>query len=252
VIVAGFIGNEDQWRALAQQWPKGFDGSQRKSLHTSSLHFKNESERSLLKKLGAIPESAGVKRISGSVNEADYYDLVEGTAAELHAHGYALALVPLILAIENTIPPDESYKLVFEEQGALGFYREKALISISHILSNPPKDRRHIKRPKLIGWETMAKGQTCLCEPADYLCYHLAHKSADPNSVRTLWTAPIMGDGTIHIRHLTPKKTRELFVMSQFLRPQEKDELANFKRLLRSGKYDPWEELLEEKKARSE
>jgi hypothetical protein len=48
VRVGGFIGNEDQWKKLAAEWPRGFDGSQRKSLHMADLKFKYESERKLL------------------------------------------------------------------------------------------------------------------------------------------------------------------------------------------------------------
>jgi|GEM_PF-2328677 len=250
VIVGGFIGTDEQWDDLAHEWPKGFEGSQRKSLHLRQISFKRDSDKALLDKLGPIPQACGLKRISGSVNVADYFDLVEGTVAELHAHGYALAVLPLILAIEATIPNDEVYRLVFEEQTSLGFYRNKILDLIAYTLSHPPKEERHAKRPRLIEWRTAAKDATQLCEPSDYLCYHLAHNSFDPSSRRSVWTKPIMGDGTITIRHLTREASRNLFANTPSLSQQGRDDLASFKKYIRSGQYDPWRELLSEKESK--
>ena len=153
VRVGGFIGNDDQWKKLASEWPKAFEGRQRKSLHIKTLKFKYESEKNLLARLGQIPESCGLRRIMGSVDVRDYKDLVKGTVGEIDGQGYALAIWPLIIAIENVVPIRESYKLVFEEQGALGFYRDKMLELLVYTLSHPPRAKRHVKRPKLVGWE---------------------------------------------------------------------------------------------------
>ena len=251
VIVGGFIGEKSAWDRFALLWPEGFKGTQRKSLHLRTLRFERDSERLLLKRLGPIPEQCGLTKIYGSVNEADYRDLVEGTVAELHAHGYALALVPLIHSIRRIIPPEETYELIFEEQTALGFYRERMLQFISHILSHDPAIKSGEKRIQLTGWRTMTKRATRFFEPADYLCYYLAHNSTEPGSVKVSWTAPIMGDGIISPGHLTKDAARELFVMAPFLRPQSQSELQYFKKFIRQGHYDPWEELLEERKAKS-
>ena len=251
VIVAGFIGDKDAWEKCALAWREGFNGSQRKALHLADLKFKRQSEKRLLERLGPIPEQCGLKRISGSVNVADYYDMVEGTVAELHAHGYCLSLVPLVLAIRDAIPEEERYELIFEEQTALGFYRDKLLTFMSHILANDPAVKSGAKKNQLVSWKTMTKGQTRLFEPADYLCYHLAHNSREPDSIRTNWTKPIMGSGAICVRHLTGEACREIFSIAPSLRPQDQEELDYFKQYIRQGNYDPWEELLAERKARS-
>lgn len=250
VIVSGFVGDEDAWRGCSRLWREGFRGNQRKSLHVSELKFKFQSERKLLARLGPIPEECGLKRVSGSVNVADYYDLVKGTVAELHAHGYSLALAPLQLAIEAAIPKDECYELIFEEQTALGFYRDKMLGLLVNISSRHPAVKSGEKKVQLVSWKTMTKRQTCLFEPADYLCYHIAHQAADPGSVRSDWTRPIMGNGDISIRHLTREFARHLFSIAPSLTPQDTTELEEFKRQIRRGEYDPWEELLQEKRAR--
>lgn len=45
VIVAGFIGDADAWKKCAAEWPTGFSGSQRRSLHLSKWKFKHQTEK---------------------------------------------------------------------------------------------------------------------------------------------------------------------------------------------------------------
>ena len=251
VIVAGFIGDKSAWDKCAAAWHDGFKGTQRKSLHLKKFRFERDSEKRLLEHLGPIPEECGLKRVSGSVNVADYHNLVAGTVAELHSQGYAVALVPLVLAIRDAIHSDERFEFIFEEQTALGFYRDKLLSLISYMLSIDPALKDGVQKSQLVSWRTVTKGSTRLCEPADYLCYHLAHKSAEPDSVRTKWTAPITGNGKICIRHLTREKVRDLFSIAPSLRPQDPEELELFKQEIRQGNYDPWEELLAQKKSKA-
>lgn len=243
VVVAGFMGDADAWQRCAAEWRAGFGNAQRQSLHLKDWKFKHRTEKKLLERLGPIPERCGLRGVSGSVNVADYYDLVKGSVSEVHAHGYSLAIVPLIQAIESVISPDECYELVFEEQTALGVYRDKNLSFYSHIMDRNPRVKDGTKKKQLVGWRTMSKGETRLFEPADYLCYCLAHHAADRNSVRSLWTRTIMGDGKVRIRHLTKEFTRHLFSISPSLRLPDPNELERMKRAIRAGEYDPWEEF---------
>ncbi len=84
VFVSGFLGDIDAWKKCAAEWPGGFKGSQRKSLHLARFKFKFQTEKTLLERLGPIPEGCGLKRVSGSVNVSDYADLVEGSVSEVH------------------------------------------------------------------------------------------------------------------------------------------------------------------------
>jgi hypothetical protein len=59
-----------------------------------------------------------------------------------------------------------------------------------------------------------------------------------------------MGNGAINIRHLTRDTCRDIFSIAPSLRPQDKDELDYFKQYIRQGNYDPWGELLAERKAK--
>jgi hypothetical protein len=247
VIVSGWFGDKDAWDRCALAWPAAFGRSQKRTLHLSKWKFKSKSEKDLLERLGPVPASCGLQPVSGSVNVADYADLVEGSVADVHAHGYTMAMVPLILAIRGAIPPDETFEIVFEEQTALGLYREKALQMISRIM-----DRNQDKRKKqLVGWHTLTKNQSRMFEPADYLCHHLAHKSSNPFSRRAVWTNPIVGNGHVHIQHLTKEWCRELFSISPSLRI-DPEELDRMKRAIRAGEYDPWQDLYAEQDAKSE
>jgi hypothetical protein len=251
VVVAGFLGSRGAWDKLAIEWPKGFEGSQRKSLHTAALRFERDSERRLLERLGPIPEQCGLVRISGSVNVNDYYHLVEGTVAELHGHGLSLAMIPLVKAILHSIPDHERFELIFEEQSALGFYRDKMLEMIANTMPPHPHYQNMASRGRKVQmakWSSVPKDSTFLTEPADYLCYHLAHKAEDPNSIRTQWTEPIMSNGKISIQHLTQQGAVNLFAYAPGMTPHPRENLQDFKRIVRSGTYDPWKELFDQDK----
>jgi hypothetical protein len=246
VIVAGFIGDKAAWEKCAIAWRDGLSATRRDSLHVVDLRFKREREKRLLERLGPIPKNCGLIPVSGSVNVSDYYDLVEESPSQIHASGYSMAIIPLILAIQSVIPENESYEVIFEEQTALGFYRDKLLQMISLIMDRDPQIKSGAKRKQLVSWRTMTKGQTHLFEPADYLSYHLAHHAAAPESVRAQWTRPILGSGKVHIKHLTREFTRDLFSIAPSLRlPNSEIELM--KREIRLGKYDPWEEMYKER-----
>jgi hypothetical protein len=246
VIVSGFIGDLEAWKKCALAWPLGFVGSQRKTLHLSKFKFTHQTEKKLLERLGPIPEECGLERVSGSVYVPDYADLVEDSVSQIHAHGYCMAIIPLILAIQSAIPKDKTYELIFEEQTALGFYRDKLLQMISLIMNRDPEIKSGAKMKQLMSWRTMTKGQTRLFEPADYLSYHLAHASAEPDSIRTAWTRPILGSGKVHIKHLTREFTRDLFSIAPSVRI-DAEEFQLMKREIRAGTYDPWGEIEKDK-----
>jgi hypothetical protein len=204
---------------------------------------KARMKKKLLDRLGPVPERCGLQGVAGSVDVANYYDLVKGSVSEIHAYGYTLAIAPLIQAIESVIPANERYELIFEEQSALETYRDKKLRFYSRIMDRDPRMKDGTRKKQLVSWRTMSKGQFRLFEPADYLCSCLAHHAADPNSRRSVWTRPIMESGNVRIRHLTTEFTRHLFSISPSLRLPDRGELQRMKRAIRSGEYDPWEEF---------
>lgn len=249
VIVAGFIGPKEAWQKLSVAWPRAFAGSFRTSLHLKNLKFKHESDRKLLERLGPIPYECGLRGISGSVDENNYMDLAAGTVAQLHSHGYAIAMYPLVMACRDAVAPDERFELKLGEQVALGYYANRALAAINTMLPIHPHYKKRkgksVRKTQLAGWQFMPSGSTFLGEPADYLCYHLAHNSAEPESIKSKWTEPIMAGGNVCIRHIRREFARKLFSPNVTLTPVPQDEIRSAVKAIRSGKVeDPWNQMI--------
>ena len=62
VIVAGFLGTDDQWKECAEKWKKGL-GPQRKLLHMKELRFNKFGIKRMLEFLGAIPHACGSRAV---------------------------------------------------------------------------------------------------------------------------------------------------------------------------------------------
>jgi hypothetical protein len=59
MFLAGYLGNEDQWKTFVPAWKAGL-GPQRKSLHMTDLRWNKDRTKHLLKRLGPIPEGCGL------------------------------------------------------------------------------------------------------------------------------------------------------------------------------------------------
>jgi hypothetical protein len=187
-----------------------------------------------LETLCLIPASCGLKSLVGSVNVADYADLVKNTVAEIHSHGYSLALVPLVHWAISKIPANERLKLIFEEQTALGFYRDKMLSTLASLIPDIP-GKRH---SKFAGWTTLTKSETHMFEPADILCYHLTSSVKDSKSNRAKWTAGILGNPIGE--HYNMEKSRRIFSYLHTYTRFPKQELKELRKQIRLGTFDPW------------
>jgi hypothetical protein len=115
MFLAGWLGNDEQWKKFAEDWRKGL-GPQRKFLHMADLRWNRERTKRLLAKLGPIPESCGLQPILGGVRYQDYEDLVTGTVEAKLMKGYMAALFPMVLQTLKGIPKDERVEFVFEQQ----------------------------------------------------------------------------------------------------------------------------------------
>ena len=114
VVVAGFLGNEDQWKQCASLWMQGL--GRRNGLHMKNLRWTHDRVRRLLKILGPIPHECGLRALAAVIQVQDYYDLVVGTKAEQMLKGYYLCVSTIIDAILKNTPKEETIKLVFETQ----------------------------------------------------------------------------------------------------------------------------------------
>jgi hypothetical protein len=181
VVIAGFIGADEQWKAVIPNWKMGL-GPQRRSLHMRELYWSKPYTQGLLARLASIPYKHNLIPVVGAVRVSDYADLLLNPAEEWLASGYALALYPVIVDILRAFPESETIKWVFEEQQT---YEPLARTIFANF--------RHYKcQERLAGLEFVPKGYTCLTELSDYLAYATIQDLRDPASQKAQWCSPII------------------------------------------------------------
>jgi hypothetical protein len=177
VILAGFLGNKDQWEKCEVAWREGL--GRRKNLHMNKLRWSRPDRvRKLLGTLGPIPHNAGLRALFCCVKVADYEDMVSGRLVEKLVKGYYIALIGMLDAIRKNVPADETVKISLEIQTE---YEVRAsLIFDSYKVYKTPDGR-----PKLTSIEFIPKGTSQLTQPADYLAYALWQLYKDRQSDRS-------------------------------------------------------------------
>ncbi len=194
-FVAGFLGNDEQWKKLVPLWRAAL-GHQRKHLHMRKLRFKKKRDRRLLASLGPIPDQCGLIPVVGGVRFSDYEDLVAGTAAEKLLKGYVACLYPLIINVLRAVPRNERLEIIFEQQNEYQPYTEHMLFALSEIRHHSEElFLTEDKLPRIAKWSFVPKDSTVLTEPADYFAYGLLQLYRDQNSVRSKWCEPILKSG---------------------------------------------------------
>ena len=187
-IIAGFLGNKDQWCAFLKEWLPAL--GKRKSLHTRKL-FRNERRaQSLLSRLGPIPAKHGLRPFVSGVRADDYWDLVGGTPVEKRAKGYCTALHALVIDALLYAPRDERIEFIFESQNE---YESCANALMEAVLRSKREEvYTPSGLPQLANWGFIPKESSRLTEPADYLANAVLQYHRDPNSVRWTITRPIV------------------------------------------------------------
>jgi len=194
MFLAGYLGNEDQWRTFEDAWKAGL-GPQRKNLHMTDLRWNHPRTKNLLERLGPIPEECGLIPILSGVRFSDYEDLVSGGPAEKLLKGWLACLQPLILQMLRVVPDNERVEVVFEEQRE---YQPNANLQFTSFLAVPDHPWKRTKggRPKIAKWSFVPKGSTIRADPADYLAFALRELWTNPHSKKTEWCRPILRGGT--------------------------------------------------------
>lgn len=194
VIVAGFMGNDEQWKNLASEWRRGLGN--RKAIHLKELRWRSKSNyrvRELLERLGPIPRQCGLIPVFGGVRVSDYADLLSGSLVKKINKGYLLCLYPLIARVLSTLQGEERLKLVCEENWQYEVFTkviELVCGAFAHSIFRTPSGL-----PRLAGIEFIPKASSSLTQPADYLAFAILQQHRDPTSLKARWTLPIIGDG---------------------------------------------------------
>lgn len=204
VVVAGFAGKKRQWAHFSAEWPKGL--GERPWLHLRTMPLKSHKEKAWLEALAPIPYESKLKAVFGAVDVSDYFDLVQGTVAEVHAQGACLALAPIVDGLLTAIPGDERFEFQFEAS-PLEFYIGKMM----EILTRYPGMKRYDGKSRIARWGFAPKEESILFQPADYLANHIYHKKLDPNSRRAQWTEAIVRGREIIGSTMSRETARRLF-----------------------------------------
>ena len=181
-IIAGFLGNEEQWKCCVERWRAGL--GKRKFLHTKKLRFKKDRDRQLLQRLGPIPHECGLTALLGVVPVDRYHYLVSGTYAEKMTKGYYFCLMTIFDSIVKNTPKNESVKFVFEAQSEYEIQARRFFDANSHHLTSTGG-------PKFNSIEFIPKDSSILTQPADYLAFSMLQQFRDPQSVKAKWCEPI-------------------------------------------------------------
>lgn len=184
IILAGFLGNADQWAKCETDWKAAL--GQRRHLHMADLRWSKPQRISkLLTTLGPVPHAAGLQGLISTVDVADFEDLIDGTQMQKLMKGYFVTLLGLINVIAHNIPSEETFKLVMEAQNEYEYGARQTFLGTRDMLT--PSGKR-----KLVSIEFVAKDETCLTEPADFLAYAFLQQHRDPKSERAALCAPIL------------------------------------------------------------
>jgi hypothetical protein len=191
VFIAGFLGNDDQWKKLAADWKVGL--GKRKGLHMKKLRWAYPKKiEKLLNRLGPIPHQCELTPLLGGVRVSDYADLVEGTIHKKLIAGYMAALYPLVIQMLKIVPSDDRVEIVFEAQDQ---YEPHVNIMLSSLAKCDPQFLTTEGLPKLANWKFVPKDRTLLTQPADYFAYAVTQIYRDKNSEKTKLCMPICPDG---------------------------------------------------------
>ncbi|MGO9210140.1 MAG: DUF3800 domain-containing protein [Terriglobales bacterium] len=185
VIVAGFLGSENQWELCGSVWRRGL--GRHRALHMKRLKWAEEENeiRTLLARLGPIPHECGLTALLGAAKVSDYQDLVDGNPAQKLLKGYYISLVAILDAALKNIPKDERLRLVSEQQDQYAFRAGLIFNSYKHA-------RTTSDQSKLAEIAFVPKDACALTQPADYLAYALLQLYRDPKSKKSQLCEPIL------------------------------------------------------------
>lgn len=198
VVIAGFMGDDDQWTACAQLWKGAL--LPRQSLHMSELRWqskRNKRVRELLARLGPIPYLCGLVPVFGGVNVSDYSDLLLGPLTRRINKGYMLSLYTLVPYALSGLRGEERLKIVLEANDQYAAMTPIVTLICDAFAKglNNPIFTTPSGLPRLAGVEFVSKSSTVLTQPADYLAFSLLQQLRDHKSQKARWSTPILGDG---------------------------------------------------------
>jgi hypothetical protein len=180
MFIAGFLGRESNWTALAREWKEAI--GKRRNFHLKTLFRKPERSRKLLTQLGMLPEKHRLLPLLSGVRADDYWDIVQGTTIEKFAKAYCVALYPIVLDALIFIPDTERVEFVMETQIEYQPYADRIFNAVAEY--SEPRLKTEGGKSKLANWSYVPKASSILTQPADYLAFAALQHYRDPNGAK--------------------------------------------------------------------
>jgi hypothetical protein len=178
VVLAGYLGSEDQWISFEKEWKAALGTTQ--NFHIAKLRWNRDSTRRRLALLGPIPHRHGLVKVIGAVKVSDYSDLAQNMSDSYAVQGYHICLFPIIVEVLKAVPAGEHIRWVFEQQHD---YEQQA----RNVFRNfPEADKSRLEDVSFVSKDSSVRTQ-----PADFLAYAMLQKRRDPQSLRAQWCEPI-------------------------------------------------------------
>jgi hypothetical protein len=173
-VVAGYVGNSEQWHALAAEWIPAI--RPRKNLHMKELRWKKHPERIglLLARLGPIPEKYNLQPVQVWVRWCDYKTVFNQSADPFMAPYVLCANLSIVTCLLDFLPSDDSIYFIFDRQEGL---RRETMQKVRDIVYDWLGADRRVEGIDFISRHT----NVCL-DPADYLAFMSHEQALDPGS----------------------------------------------------------------------
>lgn len=192
VVIAGYIGNDDQWTECAKQWRIAL--GKRKNLHMRELRWNGKKAfrtRLLMERITPVAANCGLIPVAASVKVSDYADLVDdGVLVKRLTQGYVFAAEFVMVAILVwALAKRDRIAVVFEQQDEFSGVVEPicTFLGTAGLFKIPGSDL-----PILSGVEFVPKSSTILTQLADCLAFATLQDLRDSKSHKAIWTGPVL------------------------------------------------------------
>lgn len=183
-VVAGFVGNDAQWQALAAAWIPAI--KPRKNLHMKDLRWNRNRQRikTLLSTLGPIPHKYNLAPVMAAIRWSDYNSIVKGKVSEQFVTPYVLcAHLCIVVALFEIVGSDDVYVLFDHQEGYTE--RNNGQVTGHYVRKNWCRPVQKI--------DFIDRRTTVCLDPADCLAFTLHHQGINSDCDKATFGASICG-----------------------------------------------------------
>ena len=184
-IVAGFVGNDAQWQALAADWIPAI--KPRNNLHLKDLRWNSSPQKikTLLSIVGAIPRRYNLSPVMAAIRWSDYNSIVKGKVNEEFVTPYMFcAHLCMAVSLFEIVGSDDVYFIFDRQEGV----RKQTMNKLRDVVYEKIGVDRRVK-----GIDFIERRSTVCLDPADCLAFTLHHQGIDSNSDKATFGASICG-----------------------------------------------------------